>query len=72
MQDGSTEPENRKTYPSDREDDLIQQGKEDKDTIVEVSVSIWFTKEFAKKEEDVQGYINTCFEEAESLILKRI
>ena len=68
MQDGKPEPENRKTYPSDREDDLIQKGKDDKDTIVEISISIWFTKEFAKKEEDVQGYINTCFEEANAAL----
>ena len=56
--------------PSDRgmsrekEDELIQKGKNDKETRVDVSVSIWYTKEFAAMEEDVQGYINTCFEEA--------
>jgi hypothetical protein len=27
---------------------------------------MWFTNEFAAMEEDIQGYINTCFEEANS------
>ncbi len=43
---------------------LIQKGIEDTTTVVDVSVTIWFTKEFASIEDDVQGYIATCFEEA--------
>ena len=56
------------TNVSDGEEDLLQKGKDDNDTMVEVSVSIWFTKEFAEIEEDVQGYINTCFEEANAAL----
>ena len=55
--------------PSDRIKDLLQKGKDDSDTLVKVSVSIWFTKEFAAMEEDVQGYINTCFEEANAALV---
>ena len=44
--------------------ELIKKGETDTSTVVEVSVAVWFTKEFAAKEDDVQGYINTCFEEA--------
>ena len=34
---------------------LLQKGKEDNVTMVEVSVRIWFTKKFAAMEEDIQG-----------------
>ena len=44
------------------QDELVEKGKADKETMVNVSVSIWYTKEFAELEEDVQGYIDTCFE----------
>ena len=47
---------------------LVQKGKEDSDTMAEVSVRVWFTKEFAAMEDDVQGYINTCFEEANAAL----
>ena len=43
---------------------LQKKGKEDSETMVNVSVSIWYTKEFAEMEQDVQGYIDTIFEEA--------
>ena len=59
---------NGRRNPSDRDDDLLQKGKEDSTTIVEVSISIWVTKEFARMEEDVQGYIDTCFEEANAAL----
>ena len=48
----------------EEEKKLLQKGKEDNITMVEVSVRIWFTKKFAAMEEDIQGYIDTCFEEA--------
>ena len=39
----------------EEEKKLLQKGKEDNVTMVEVSVRIWFTREFAAMEEDVQG-----------------
>ena len=35
---------------------LMKMGREDDTTMVNVSVAIWFTKEFAAIENDVQGY----------------
>ena len=43
---------------------LFEKGKTDQTTMVEVSVNIWYTKKFADMEDDVQGYIDTCFEYA--------
>ena len=45
-------------------EDLHKKGMEDDKTMVNVSLSIWYSKEFAEVEEDVQGYIDICFEEA--------
>ena len=59
---GMTKPIDR--YADDDDDPLLKQGKEDSTTVVTVSVSIYYTKEFAAMEEDVQGYIDTCFQEA--------
>ena len=61
---GRMMPSDRGIMSTEKEDELIQKGKNDKETRVDVSVSIWYTKEFAAMEEDVQGYINTCFAEA--------
>ena len=36
-------------------EDLMKRGREDNTTVVDVSVAIWFTKEFAEVEDDVQG-----------------
>ena len=36
-------------------EDLMKRGREDDTTVVDVSVAIWFTKEFAEVEDDVQG-----------------
>ena len=36
-------------------EDLMKRGREDDTTVVNVSVAIWFTKEFAEVEDDVQG-----------------
>jgi hypothetical protein len=33
-------------------------------TVAKISVAIWYTDDFAKRETDIQGYINTCFQEA--------
>ena len=35
---------------------LMKMGREDDTTVVNVSVAIWFTKDFAAEEDDVQGY----------------
>ena len=34
---------------------LMKMGREDDTTVVNVSVAIWFTKEFAEVEDDIQG-----------------
>ena len=34
---------------------LMNKGMEDDTTVVNVSVAIWFTKEFAEVEDDIQG-----------------
>lgn len=67
MYQGNTRPEYGRVNP-DLIEDLLQKGEDDSDSMVEVSISIWFTKEFAAMEEDVQGYINTCFEEANAAL----
>ena len=36
-------------------DKLMKMGREDDTTVVNVSVAIWFTKDFADVEEDIQG-----------------
>ena len=59
---GMTTPSDR--YADDDDDPLLKQGREDSTTVATVSVSIYYTKEFAAMEEDVQGYIDTCFQEA--------
>ena len=66
---GNLSPGNYSLMPSEREEDLLQRGKDDGDTMVEVSVSIWFTSEFAAIEEDIQGYVNTLFEEANGALV---
>ena len=33
----------------------MKMGREDDTTMVNVSVAIWFTKEFAAQEDDIQG-----------------
>ena len=61
------QPSDRDSYnppSSQEEEELLQRGRNDDETVVEVSVSVWYTEDFAKMEEDVEGYINTCFEEA--------
>merc|ERR1719151_109352 len=47
---------------------LMKMGREDDTTLVNVSVAIWFTKEFAAIENDVQGYIDTMFEEGNACL----
>ncbi len=39
------------------------QGKADQVTMTEFSITVWYTKEFADIEEDVDGYIAQCFAE---------
>ena len=68
MYEGNRTSSYDRRLPYDRIKDLLQKGKDDSHTLVKVSVSIWFTKEFAAIEEDVQGYINTCFEEANAAL----
>ena len=36
-------------------DKLMKMGREDDTTVVNVSVAIWFTKDFADVEDDIQG-----------------
>ena len=60
-EDGEDSPSSRKER---QKNPLVVKGIEDNVTMVEVSVRVWFTKEFAAIEDDVQGYIDTCFEEA--------
>ena len=48
--------------------ELFEKGKTDQTTMVEVSVSIWYTKKFAEMEDDIQGYIDTCFEYANAAL----
>ena len=75
------EPEDEPLYGDDYDDDdsmdrarvpvatpLLDRGKADHETMVEVSVRIWLTKGFIDMEEDVQGYIDTCFEEANACL----
>ena len=50
------------------EQELFEKGKADQTTMVEVSVSIWYTKKFAEMEDDIQGYIDTCFEYANAAL----
>ena len=38
---------------------LMRKGIEDDTTVVNVSVAIWFTKEFAEVEDDIQGQVDT-------------
>ena len=57
---------NRARIP--KETPLLDEGKADNVTVVEVTVRIWVTKEFAAMEDDVQGYIDTCFEEANACL----
>ena len=68
MYESNSTPNYGRASPSDVIEGLLQKGKDDSDTMVEVSISIWFTTEFAAMEEDVQGYINTCFEEANAAL----
>ena len=68
MYESNEEPDYGRASPSNVIEGLLQKGKDDSDTVVEVSISIWFTTEFAAIEEDVQGYINTCFEEANAAL----
>ena len=69
MYESNSTPNYGRASPSDVIEGLLQKGKDDSDTMVEVSISIWFTTEFAAMEEDVQGYINTCFEEANAALV---
>merc|ERR1712165_249449 len=50
------------------EQELFEKGKADQTTMVEVSVSIWYTKKFAEMEDDIQGCIDTCFEYANAAL----
>jgi hypothetical protein len=43
---------------------LAQDRVLDETTLVNVSVAIWFTDDFAERENDIQGYVNTLFQQA--------
>jgi hypothetical protein len=42
---------------------LLDKGRADTTTPVTVSVTMWYTDKFAARENDIEGYINTCFEQ---------
>jgi hypothetical protein len=49
---------------SEEDAQLLELGASDRTTKEKISIIIYFTDKFAAMEEDIQGYINTCFEEA--------
>ena len=49
---------------SEKHLELMELGRTDTETVVEVSVTVYFTQEFADYEPDVYGYVDTMVEEA--------